>query len=103
MSNRVVSLLLLVIIAMGVYILWKEPSTHGDMARLKNQVAALPDKAVLAAAKVSNRIEDARIPQKTEKALDHVKAEAKEAKTSIRDDFEDAKRRDRAEQNQTAQ
>lgn len=87
MSNRIGPLLLLIIIAMGCYILWNNPSTRGDMARIKNEMAAIPDKAIEGAAKVSNRIDDARIPQKTEQALDNIK-----------DDFKAAKHRDRAQQ-----
>lgn len=98
MSNRTTPLLLLIIIGLALYWFWKQPETHDDMAKLKAGVEALPDKAITAAAKVSNRIEDQKIPEKTENALDNLKEDVKETKENIKEDFEEAKRKDREQQ-----
>lgn len=98
MNNRTTNLLLLIVIVLGCYWLWKQPATHGDAEKVKETITALPDKAIDAAAKISNKIEDAKIPEKAGKALENAKEEVKEAGENIKQDFEDARKKDREQQ-----
>ncbi len=98
MINRLTNLFLLVLIILACYWLWKRPEIRNDTRKIENAISALPDKAVDAAAKISNKIDDAKIPEKTEKAWDKAKEEAKETKENIKQNFEDAKQKDREKQ-----
>lgn len=103
MNNRLSSILLLILIIMGAYWLWKQPSTHGDMERLKESAADIGDKTIDAAAKVTNRIADADIGEKTREAVEDTKDALRDAKDAtvekaheVKEDFNDARERDRA-------
>lgn len=96
--NRLLNLALLVLIILGCLWLWKQPEIRPETRRVEEAVKSLPDKAIDAAAKVSNKIEDTNIPEKTENAWNKLKAETKETKEEIKDEFNDAKARDRAKE-----
>lgn len=102
MNNRLTNILLIILIVIGVYWLWKQPSTHGDMARLKETAAELGDKTIDAAAKATNRIEDADIGKTTKEAVESTKDALRDAKDAtvekaqeVKEDFNDARERDR--------
>jgi len=97
MDNRLTNFLLLVIVVMGCYWFWKQPETRGDMERAKNVITSLGDKTVEAAAKVSNKIEDSEIGERTKEAIDHARETTMEKSDKLKRDFDEAKEKDRAE------
>lgn len=93
--GRLINLFLLALIVLGVVWYFNQPQNRDDAEHAKAAISDLPDKAINAAAKISNRIEDA--PEKTKKALNNAKEEIKETKEEIKNNFEEAKRKDREE------
>jgi len=96
--TRLTNLILLLVIIMVCYWFWKQPETHGDAEKIKAAVVAIPDKAIAAAAKISNTIEDGTIPKKAENTWEQTKEKAIETKEKIKRDFEEAKKKERAQQ-----
>lgn len=93
--NRLINLALLVFLLLSCFWLWHRPEIRNDTLQVEQAVRDLPDKAIGAVAKISNHLEDAKIPEKTKKAWENAKEEAKETKQEIKSDFNAAKEKDR--------